>query len=73
MRLLEVIAVDIGYKRILWGDIKNYYYPIGLSQKQQQEAALRKVQIDAGIAQINNAKTVKITSQTSETRGAQEI
>ena len=53
LRLLEVIAEEIGYKNICWEDIKRYYYPIGLSDKRQQEAILRKVQIDAGIAQIN--------------------
>lgn len=31
LKLLEVIAEDIGYKDIRWDDIKNYYYPEGLS------------------------------------------
>ena len=52
LRLLEVIAEDIGYKEIRWEDIKQYYYPIGLSNRKQDEAVLRKVQIDAGLAQI---------------------
>lgn len=63
LRLLEVIAEDIGYKGIRWEDIKHYYYPKGLSEKQQQEAILRKVQIDAGIAQINKVKEQGSTSQ----------
>lgn len=46
----------IGYKNIEWEDIKRSYYPIGLSERKQQEAILRKVQIDAGISQINKEK-----------------
>lgn len=54
--LLEVIAEDIGYKEIRWEDIKQYYYPVGLSNRRQDEAILRKVQIDAGLAQIKKEK-----------------
>ena len=59
LRLLEEIAKDIGYNKINWEDIKHYYIPIGLSNSLQEEATLRRVQIDAGLAQINasNAKT----------------
>ena len=46
LKLLEVIA----------DDIKQYYYPIGLSNLRQDEAVLRRVQIDAGLAQINESK-----------------
>lgn len=54
LRLLELIAEDIGYKNIHWDDIKQYYYPVGLSAKHKEEEKLRKIQIDAGIAQIRN-------------------
>ena len=56
LKLLEVIAEDIGYEEIRWDDIKQYYYPIGLSNLRQDEAVLRRVQIDAGLAQINESK-----------------
>ena len=56
LRLLEVIAEDIGYKNLKWDNIKQYYYPIGLSNKLQDEAILRRVQIDAGIAQLNSVQ-----------------
>ncbi len=56
LKLLEMMAEDIGYKDIRWDDIKEYYYPVGLSERKQDEAVLRKVQIDAGLAQINNQK-----------------
>jgi hypothetical protein len=53
LKLLEMIAEDIGYKDIHWDDIKEYYYPVGLSERKRDEAVLRKVQIDASLAQIN--------------------
>ena len=53
LKLLEMMAGDIGYKDIHWDDIKGYYYPVGLSERKRDEAVLRKVQIDAGLAQIN--------------------
>ena len=63
LKLLEVIAEDIGYKKIRWDDIKQYYYPIGLSNLRQDEAVLRRVQIDAGLAQINETKNHEEVSQ----------
>ena len=56
LRLLEVMAEDIGYKEIKWENIKQYYYPVGLSNRLKDEAVLRKVQIDAGLAQIKREK-----------------
>lgn len=68
LKLIEVIAEDIGYKEIKWNDIKEFYYPIGLSDRLKDEALLRRVQIDAGIAQIDEAKKRKDveTSQTTD-------
>ena len=70
LRLLEVIAEDIGYKDIHWDDIKQYYYPVGLSTKKQDEAILRKVQIDAALAQITGSQeqgnAAQIDSQTEQ-------
>lgn len=64
LRLLEVIAKDIGYKDIHWDNIKQYYYPIGLSTKKQDETVLRRVQIDAALAQIKEGQEHKETAQT---------
>ena len=66
LRLLELIAEDIGYKNIKWADIKQYYYPVGLSNKRQDEAILRRVQIDAGLAQIKKEEEHKDTAQSTE-------
>ena len=56
LRLLEVIAEDIGYKKIRWDDIKEYYYPVGLSDKKRDEEILRKAQINVAVAQIEKEK-----------------
>ena len=63
LRLLEVIAEDIGYKQICWEDIKQYYYPVGLSNKRRDEAILRKAQIDANLAQIKREQEHSQTAQ----------
>ena len=52
LRLLELIADDIGYKDICWEDIKQFYYPVGLANRRQDEDVLRKVQIDVALAQM---------------------
>lgn len=64
LKLLEVIAEDIGYKEVRWDDIKQYYYPVGLSSLRQDEAVLRRIQIDAGLAQISESKKHEESSQT---------
>ena len=56
LKMLEVMADSIGYKNIRWDDIKEYYYPKGLSDSKRDEAVLRRVQIDAAIAQIEKKK-----------------
>ena len=53
LKLLEVMACDIGYRKISWDEIKHYYYPVGLSSKKQDETTLRRVQISAAFAQLN--------------------
>lgn len=63
LRMLEVMAENIGYKKICWENIKRYYYPIGLSDRKRDEAILRRVQIDAGIAQIKREEEHKESAQ----------
>lgn len=63
LRLLEEIAKDIGYADINWEDIKHFYNPTGLSIRLQEEAILRRVQIDAGLAQLRSSKKVTDTTQ----------
>ena len=46
------MAESIGYKNIRWDDIKQYYYPVGLSDRKRDETILRRVQIDVALSQI---------------------
>ena len=65
LKLLEVMAEDIGYENIKWDDIKEYYYPNGLSERKKEESVLRRVQIDAAIAQ-SQKKEEKENTQTNK-------
>lgn len=66
LKLLEEIAKDIGYKKIQWDNIKNYYFPTGLSNRKQDEVILRRVQIDAALAQIKNLDNEKNNVQVNK-------
>ena len=66
LKLLERMAENIGYKEIRWDDIKDYYFPTGLSNRKQDEAILRKAQIDVAFAQIKNTNEDKNISQTNK-------
>ena len=45
LKLLEKIAIAIGYKNVNWENIKRYYFPEGLSNKISEETMLRKAQL----------------------------
>lgn len=49
LKLLEEMAKVLNLKNIHWEDIKHSYYPNGLMEKTQEEALLRKVQIQSVI------------------------
>lgn len=53
LKLLEKIAIAIGYKNINWENIKRYYFPAGLSNKISEEAMLRKAQLSQANAVAN--------------------
>lgn len=66
LRLLEVMAEDVGYKEIKWDNIKNYYFPNGLAERIQEENVLRRSQIEAAVSQIKAANAdVSKVQQTS--------
>lgn len=45
LKLLEEMAKAIGYKKINWDKIKDFYFPQGLSSQLQEEMLLRKAQL----------------------------
>ena len=47
LKLLEEMSKSLGLKDIHWDDIKQSYYPSGLSEKIMEESLLRKMQIQS--------------------------
>lgn len=47
LKLLEEISKALKLKNIQWDTIKKYYYPTGLARKLEEEALLRKLQIES--------------------------
>lgn len=66
LHLLEVMAEDVGYKEIKWDSIKHYYFPNGLSVKMQEEAVLRRLQIESAAAQMQQAQEQKSAQATEK-------
>ena len=60
LKMLEVMAESIGYKTIHWDDIKEYYYPKGLSDIKQAEAILRQMKFDAAVAQSKKDNAAQV-------------
>ena len=56
LKLLEEMSKSLGLKDIHWDDIKQSYYPNGLSEKVTEEAVLRKIQIQNASAELARAK-----------------
>lgn len=63
LRLLEVMALAVGYRDINWENIKQYYFPKGLSDRKVEEAVLRKVQIDSAMAHLKKEQEQKEAAQ----------
>lgn len=64
LKLLETIAEDIGYKNIHWDDIKQYYFPVGLSNRKADEEKLRRAQLGVALAQISKNEEQQKAAQT---------
>lgn len=71
LKILEEMAKTLGYKNINWEIIKAYYLPQALSSKIQEEALLRKQQLQ-NVSQENNSKN-NIQVTTSEQLGMQVV
>lgn len=55
LKLLEEMSKVLKLGEIHWDDIKRAYYPTGLSEKMQEEALLRKMQIQSTAAAIQHS------------------
>lgn len=68
LKLLELMADAVGYKKISWDEIKTYYYPIGLSSKINEETLLRQ-----GMLQQMKQSNTSITSNDFQRRQKEDI
>lgn len=66
LRLLELMAVDVGFKAINWDNIKDYYFPNGLATKMQEEAILRHVQIESATLQLQQIQSHQETQASAK-------
>jgi len=57
------VRQSIGYKDIRWEEIKRSYFPQGLSDKNEQEAVLRGVQIQVALEQIKEKHESNASAQ----------
>jgi hypothetical protein len=54
IRLLEEMGKAIGYRKIKWNNIKNYYYPVGLSSQIKDAETLQKTQIRIALKSLES-------------------
>lgn len=74
LKLLEEMSKALGLKDIHWDDIKQSYYPTGLSEKTMEESLLRKMQIQSAsneLAQKQAPQNTPSNNQFSEQMVAQ--
>lgn len=76
LKLLEEMSKSLGLTEIHWDEIKQSYYPTGLSEKITEEAVLRKIQIQSAsnaLSHNNSTENTPVTNQFSEQFVAQII
>ena len=61
LKLLEEMSKALGLKDIHWDDIKQSYYPAGLSEKVMEESILRKMQIQSASAALSQEQAPQNT------------
>lgn len=66
LKLLEEMSISLGLKDIHWDDIKQSYYPKGLSDKIVEESMLRKMQLQATSAEIAREKEQQNTPASNQ-------
>lgn len=66
LKLLEEMSNVLRYKNLQWDTIKRYYYPIGLSNKLEEEALLRKLQIETATDVIENKTNTSSNEEFSQ-------
>ena len=63
LKLLEEMAKVIGYKKLNWDKIKDFYFPQGLSSQLQEEMLLRKAQLQNTIQSNIQPHTAQLKAE----------
>ena len=58
VRLLEEVGKACGYKKIKWDEIKDYYYPSGLSEEITENQRLRKANLQRAEMDLDNQQRI---------------
>ena len=66
LKLLEEISKSLGLKDIHWDDIKQSYYPSGLSEKIMEESLLRKMQIQSVSTELTQEQAPQNTPSNNQ-------
>ena len=62
VKLLEEMANAIGYKKINWDNLKDYYFPQGLSSELHEEVLLRRAQLQNTIQSNLQPNSVQLST-----------
>ena len=54
IKLLEEVGKACGYRKIEWNEIKDYYYPSGLSEEINENQRLRKANLQRAEIDLDN-------------------
>ena len=66
LKLLEEMSKALGLKGIHWDDIKQSYYPAGLSDRITEESILRKMQIQSASAALSQEQAPQNTPASNQ-------
>ena len=66
LKLLEEMSKSLGLKDIHWDDIKQSYYPSGLSEKIMEESLLRKMQIQSVSTELTQEQAPQNTPSNNQ-------
>ena len=66
LKLLEEMSKSLGLKDIHWDDIKQSYYPSGLSERIMEESLLRKMQIQSVSTELTQEQAPQNTPSNNQ-------
>ena len=66
LKLLEEMSKSLGLKDIHWDDIKQSYYPSGLSERIMEESSLRKMQIQSVSTELTQEQAPQNTPSNNQ-------